>query len=79
MEEHATTTGPLGPALATAISDHNAALRRLEEAEAALAAAQQEVGGTRARLAALAAGARVTGAKALLVVPDGAADEDVRG
>lgn len=74
MEEHATTTGPLGPVLASAISDYNAALARLSTAEAELEVAQREVSGARARLSALAAGARVTGAKALLAVT---ADGDV--
>lgn len=70
MGEHA-TSGPLGPVLATAITEYNAALTQLGEAEAALEAAQREVSSARARLSALAAGARATGAKALVVVPDG--------
>jgi hypothetical protein len=63
-------SGPLGPALAGAIADYNAALARVEAATAALETAQREAAGARGRLAALAAGARVTGAKALVAVPD---------
>lgn len=65
------TSGALGPALAAAISEHNAALAELARAEAALEAAQQAVSASRARLVALAAGARVTGARALVPVGDG--------
>jgi hypothetical protein len=71
-------SGPLGPALAGAIADYNAALARAADAETALEVAQREVAGARARLTALAAGARITGAKALLAVPD-AEDVDDAG
>lgn len=66
----AAAAGPLGPALAEAISDYNAALARQAAAEEALEVAQRELAGARARLSGLAAGARITGAKALVVVRD---------
>lgn len=72
--EGASVAGPLGPALAAAITDYNEALARQADAEVALETAQREVAGARARLAGLAAGARATGAKALVVVPDAVPD-----
>jgi hypothetical protein len=76
MEQDAQhATGALGPLLAGAISEHNAALARVARAEAELEAAQRAVDGTRARLAGLAAGARATGSRALVAVEDVAGDD----
>jgi hypothetical protein len=66
--EQVGTGGALGPLLADAIADYNLALAEAAAAERALEDAQRAVAGARARLAALAAGARVTGARALLPV-----------
>jgi hypothetical protein len=74
----ASASGPLGPALAGAISDYNEALARHAAAEQALEAAQRELAGARARLSGLAAGARITGAKALVVVRDADATDAAR-
>jgi hypothetical protein len=62
--------GALGPLLGAAIADYNAALAELARAERALEHAQRGVAGARARLTGLSAGARITGAKALLVVDE---------
>jgi hypothetical protein len=76
MEQDARhATGALGPLLAGAISEHNAALARVARAEAELEAAQRAVDGTRARLAGLAAGARATGSRALVAVEDMTGDD----
>ena len=75
-ESRAAESGALGPALAVAIREHNAALADLASAEAALVAAQQAVSASRARLEALAAGARVTGSRALVPVSDDEAEAE---
>lgn len=75
-ERDVAAQGPLGPALAAAIADYNEALGKQAAAEVALEVAQRELAGARARLSALAAGARRTGAKALVVVRDGEGDGD---
>jgi hypothetical protein len=64
------STGALGPELVEAIAAHTEALARLEHTRAAFTEAQRTVSETNARLAALAAGARVTGSRALVAVED---------
>jgi hypothetical protein len=71
-QEAAGRHGALGPALAQAIEDYNLALAAVSSAEAALEEAQRAAAGARARLAVLATGARVTGARALVPVAEGA-------